>query len=79
MEERKSDLTRLPQRKPKYRRENIVALSNVPRKVINVLVQTDIPEVYVYGYDVAYQWMHFGKSICIKAWHRRRKPSYRKK
>lgn len=54
MEERKPDLTRLPQRKPKYRRENIVALSNVPRKVINALMQTEIPEVYVYGYDVAY-------------------------
>ena len=54
MEERKPGLTRLPQRKPKYSRENIVALSNVPRKVINALVQTDIPEVYVYGYDVAY-------------------------
>jgi len=54
MEERKPDLSKLPQRKPKYKRENIIALSNVPRKVINALVQTEIPEVYVYGYDVAY-------------------------
>ena len=54
MEERKPDLSKLPQRKPKYKRENIVALSNVPRKVINALMQTEIPEVYVYGYDVAY-------------------------
>lgn len=54
MEERKPDLLKLPQRKPKYTRENIVALSNVPRKVINALMQTEIPEVYVYGYDVAY-------------------------
>ena len=37
-----------------YVKENIVALSNVPRKVINALVQTEIPEVYVYGCDVAY-------------------------
>ena len=54
MEERKPDLSKLPQRKPKYRRENIIALRNVPRKVINALMQTEIPEVYVYGYDVAY-------------------------
>jgi len=54
MEERKPDLSILPQRKPKYRRENIVAHSNVPRKVISALVQTEMPEVYVYGYDVAY-------------------------
>lgn len=54
MEERKPDLTRLPQRKPKYKKENIVGLSNVPRKVINALMQTEIPEVYLYGYDVAY-------------------------
>ena len=54
MEERKPDLSKLPQRKSKYRRENIVALSNVPRKVISALVQTEMPEVYVYGYDVAY-------------------------
>lgn len=54
MEERKPDIQRFPQRRPKYRRENIIALSNVPRKVINALMQTEIPEVYVYGYDVAY-------------------------
>ena len=54
MEKREPDITKLPQRKSKYTRENIVALSNVPRKVINALMQTEIPEVYVYGYDVAY-------------------------
>ena len=54
MKKRKSDLPKLPQRKPMYVKENIVALSNVPRKVINALVQTEIPEVYVYGCDVAY-------------------------
>ena len=54
MEEKKTDLSKFPQRKPKYRRENIIALSNVTRKVINALMQTEIPEVYVYGYDVAY-------------------------
>ena len=54
MEERNPDLTRLPQRKPMYTKENIIALNKVPRKVINTLVQTEIPEVYVYGYDVAY-------------------------
>ena len=54
MKIQKSDLPKLPQRKPMYTKENIIALSNVPRKVINALVQTKLPEVYVYGYDVAY-------------------------
>ena len=54
MKKRKPDIPKLPQRKPMYVKENIVALSNVPRKVIYDLVQTEMPEVYVYGYDVAY-------------------------
>ena len=54
MKKRKTNLPKPPQRKAKYTKENIVALSGVPRKVINALVQTEIPEVYVYGYDVAY-------------------------
>ncbi len=54
MKKRKPDLPKLPQRKPMYTKENIIALSNVPRKVINALVQMDITEVHVYGYDVAY-------------------------
>lgn len=56
---------------------NIVAMCNVPRKIINALVQTKISKVYVYGYDVAYskelarERMHLWKSICIRAWNRR--------
>ena len=54
MKKRKPDLPKLPQRKPMYVKENLIGLSNVPRKVVNALVQSEIPEVYVYGYDVAY-------------------------
>ena len=48
MEKSESDITKLPQRKPKYTRENIVALSNVPRKVFHAVVESGSPEVYVW-------------------------------
>ena len=54
MEKRESDISKLPQRKPKYTRENIVALSKVPRKVFCAVVELGSPDVYVCGYDLAY-------------------------
>ena len=45
MEKRKSDITKLLQRKPKYARENIIALSNVPRKAFWAVVESGSSEV----------------------------------
>ena len=47
MEKRESDITKLPQRKPKYARENIIALSNVPRKAFWAVVESGSSDVYV--------------------------------
>ena len=54
MKNRKPDLTRLPRRKPRYAREDLAGLTDLPLQVVSAIVQMEISEVYTEGGDVAY-------------------------
>ena len=54
LEHRKADITRVPEKKPLYAKEEIICYSNIPMPVLAKLKNMDYMQVYVDGSDLAY-------------------------